>query len=121
MEIAQLPVYNKTRRLVNQVLSSSHKATKNLKIALVDKIEANLISVLENIAFANKSVDNTEKRIDFIDAAIKIMEKVEVRVRILYDLGGIKKSGLTSIIFLEDDVMRQLIGWKNSSIMIENN
>ena len=124
MVLDKLPVYNKTRMLFLQLEESTRKLPINIKRGYLAKTEESIISVLEHLAFADDAVDDPNRRLAFIKAAQKIMRKVQVRVRIMYDLHYIKKSGLSAIMMLEDDVMRQLAGWRNSTekeIEKENN
>ena len=111
----KLPVYNRTRLLVDQFLLSTKKAPINTKRGLIARTEDALISVMEHIAFADEMLAHPETRAAYLKAAIRIMRKVEIRVRILYDLHFIKKSGFAALMLLEDDIMRQLQGWYNAT------
>ena len=43
------------------------------------------------------------------------MNEIKLGIRILFDLGFIKKTGMGAIIRYEDDVCRQLQGWLNKT------
>jgi len=94
---------------------STKKAPINMKRGYIARTEDAIVSVLEHLAFADQMLAFPESRLSFLKAAIRTMRKVEVRVRILYDLHFIKKSGFSALMMLEDDVMRQLQGWYNST------
>lgn len=115
MAVDRLPAYNKTRQLTLQFLESTKKAPINTKRGLIARTENALVSVMEHLAFADEMLTEPKSRLAFIKASIRIMRKVKVRVRILYDLHYIKKSGFSALMLLEDDVMRQLQGWYNST------
>ena len=115
MPVDRLPVYNKTRQLFDQFEMSTRKAPVNIKRGIIARVEESLVSVLEHLAFADRMMADPRARLAYIKAAMRIMQKTEVRVRILYDLHFIKKSGLSAIMLLEDDVMRQLQGWHNKT------
>ena len=124
MALDRLPVYNRTRMLFLQLEASTKKLPINIKRGYLAKTEEAVISVLEHLAFADEAMADPRRRLAFIAAAQKIMRKVEIRVRIMYDLHYIKKSGLSALMLLEDDVMRQLAGWYLSTekeIEKENN
>ena len=111
MALDRLPVYNRTRMLFLQLEASTKKLPINIKRGYLAKTEEAVISVLEHLAFADEAMADPRRRLAFIAAAQKIMRKVEIRVRIMYDLHYIKKSGLSALMLIEDDVMRQLAGW----------
>ena len=115
MAVDRLPVYNKTRRLFEQFELSTRKVPINIKRGIIAKTEEALISVLEHLSFADEALADLKRRRAFILASMKVMRKVEIRVRILYDLHLIQKSGYSAISLLEDDVMRQLQGWLNAT------
>ena len=124
MALDRLPVYNRTRMLFLQLEASTKKLPINIKRGYLAKTEEAVISVLEHLAFADEAMADPRRRLAFISAAQKIMRKVEIRVRIMYDLHYIKKSGLSALMLIEDDVMRQLAGWYISTekeIEKENN
>ena len=124
MALDRLPVYNRTRMLFLQLEASTKKLPINIKRGYLAKTEEAVISVLEHLAFADEAMADPRRRLAFIAAAQKIMRKVEIRVRIMYDLHYIKKSGLSALMLIEDDVMRQLAGWYLSTekeIEKENN
>ena len=124
MALDRLPVYNRTRMLFLQLEASTKKLPINIKRGYLAKTEEAVISVLEHLAFADEAMADPRRRLAFIAAAQKIMRKVEIRVRIMYDLHYIKKSGLSALMLIEDDVMRQLAGWYISTekeIEKENN
>ena len=120
MEINQLPVYNKTRRLFLQFVISTRKTPVDIKQGIINDTKQSLIRILRSISFANEEVSNTECRAGFIKEAIDAMKTVKINVRIIYDLHYIKKSGFSSIIELEEDVSRQLAGWYNTTIKTNN-
>lgn len=111
MEIQSLPVYNKTRQLYIQIQASTQKAPRNIRVNQLSVIENMLIDIMEHIAFANAALENPGERYRFISNAIGILHRVEIRVRILFDLNYIKKQGFNAIIKLESEVARQLNGW----------
>ena len=124
MALDRLPVYNRTRMLFLQLEASTKKLPINIKRGYLAKTEEAVISVLEHLAFADEAMADPRRRLAFIAAAQKIMRKVEIRVRIMYDLHYIKKSGLSALMLIEDDVMRHLAGWYLSTekeIEKENN
>lgn len=114
--VDNLPVYNKARTLTLQFLESTKKAPINTKRGLIARTENALVSVMEHLAFADEMMAVPTSRAAFIRAAMRIMRKVKIRVRILYDLHFIRKSGFSALMLLEDDVMRQLQAWLNKTL-----
>lgn len=112
MATENLPVYNRTRELYLQIEASTKKLPVNIRKLLLEKIEDSIIGIMEYLAFADKTSDN-KFRIKFIEDSIKTLEQVEIRIRIMRDLHFMSKKGFSSIVRIEDDVMRQLAGWKN--------
>ena len=86
-----------------------------MKRGIIAKAEDSIISVMEHLSFADEAIADVTRRRVFIRQAIRIMKKTEIRVRILYDLHLIKKTGFSAIMLLEDDVTRQLQGWLNAT------
>ena len=70
---------------------------------------------MEHLSFADEELGSAERRMAFIKAAMRIMRKVCIRIRVMYDLHYIKKTGFSALMILEDDVMRQLQGWYNKT------
>lgn len=49
------------------------------------------------------------------------MRRIKIQVRIILDLGGMTKNGFAAVVKAEEDVSRQLSGWKNSLICKKKN
>lgn len=115
MAVDRLPVYNKTRQLFLQFELSTKKAPIDIKRGIISDTKSEIIRILEHLSFADEMVNSVEARMVFIEDAIRTMRSVKVRVRILFDLHYIKKSGFAALIALEEDVFRQLQGWLNKT------
>ena len=114
MEFYSLKVYNTARRLYCQLDRSTQKATREVRITSIAEAKRWIESIMENIAFANEAFETKENRIRFIQQAITILHRLEIRVRIFLDLGHIKAKGFDAIINLEASVLRQLQGWERA-------
>ena len=65
---------------------------------------------------AQEMKDHLGKRVEYINEGIDILRKVEMRVRMLWNNGQIKSGGFAAIMEKEDETMRQLVGWRNSTM-----
>jgi hypothetical protein len=119
MEVAKLPVYNKTRLLFIQFERSTQKVPINMKRGAISEVEHWLIEIMDTIAFANLSERDRQARLLYITEAARTLQKVKVRIRTLYDLNIITKKGFDALILLEGNVDKQLTGWERS--IINNN
>lgn len=117
MEFWQLPVYNKCRQLAIQIVRSTQKTPKDIRHDYVRDLNIMVMTIMEKIAFANHA---DELRVEFIDEALKILKTVKLRVRILKDLNYIKPKGFSAITAKEENVVKQLQGWKNKTIENRN-
>lgn len=115
MEANKLPVYNAVRRLYEQFEQSTKKTPINIKRGSVAWVEDLLISMLDDISFANSAESDPRGRIDYINEAMGKLGKVEVRMRTLLDLHIIHQKGYDAIIREESDAMRQLKGWARNT------
>lgn len=110
MTQSQLPVYQKARLLVDQLhLSSKHLPVWAKKHKLQECLDA-AFDIMYFVAFANKA-HTAEERAEWLEKAIETLEQMEVKVRILHDLGYITASGFGAIIKYEANVAKQLEGW----------
>lgn len=110
-EFYALPVYKAAIELERQFCASTQKTKRQLKYGKVDKIYKEIIDFIVKVAFA---CDYDGDRVEMIDEALAMMRRIKIQVRIILDLGGMTKNGFAAVVKAEEDVSRQLNGWKNS-------
>ena len=110
-EFYALPVYKAAIELERQFCASTQKTKRQLKYGKVDKIYQEIIDFIIKVAFA---CDYDGDRVKMIDEALAMMRRIKIQVRIILDLGGMTKNGFAAVVKAEEDVSRQLSGWKNS-------
>lgn len=110
-EFYALPVYKAAIELERQFCASTQKTKRQLKYGKVDKIYQEIIDFIVKVAFA---CDYDGDRVKMIDEALAMMRRIKIQVRIILDLGGMTKNGFAAVVKAEEDVSRQLNGWKNS-------
>lgn len=110
-EFYALPVYKAAIELERQFCASTQKTKRQLKYGKVDKIYQEIIDFIVKVAFA---CDYDGDRVKMIDEALAMMRRIKIQVRIILDLGGMTKNGFAAVVKAEEDVSRQLSGWKNS-------
>lgn len=115
MEYYALNVYNTARLLYQQLERSTQKVPREDRISSVVEVKRWIEQVMEYIAFANEAFETKENRLQFIRNAINVMHRIEIRVRIYFDLGHIKEKGFDAITNLEASVVRQLRGWEKAN------
>ena len=98
-----------------QIERSTQKIPRNVRMNQLAEAEKWVITIMENIAFANKVVNNARARYEFIATALNHLHKLEIRMRVFFDLGIIREVGFDAIIRIEADVERQLTGWLNKT------
>lgn len=108
-----LSVYKKTLDLDEQFTVSTAKVPRELRYGRLADLRNMILDIMVNIAYAD--MDDME-RVFYIEKAEKLLHRLKVEVRILYDLKVIKMSGLDAIIAEEGNLAAQLAGWKNSTI-----
>lgn len=117
-EFYALPVYKAAIELERQFCASTQKTKRQLKYGKVDKIYQEIIDFIVKVAFA---CDYDGDRVKMIDEALAMMRRIKIQVRIILDLGGMTKNGFAAVVKAEEDVSRQLNGWKNSLICKKKN
>ena len=117
-EFYALPVYKAAIELERQFCASTQKTKRQLKYGKVDKIYQEIIDFIVKVAFA---CDYDGDRVKMIDEALAMMRRIKIQVRIILDLGGMTKNGFAAVVKAEEDVSRQLSGWKNSLICKKKN
>ena len=110
------PVYHKARQLLTQLMMSTQKAERTIKYGMVAETENMIMSVMVDIAFADKYDIKPDARVGFITSAQMRMDEVKVRIRVLYDTRAMKKSGFSALTDLERDVDAQLEFWRSSTL-----
>ena len=111
---SQLPVYQKVRALILQIMVSTKNVPGWAKQEKVNRYLGNAMGVMEFVTHANNAL-SPEIRSYYLNNAIIAMNEIKLGIRILFDLGFIKKTGMGAIIRYEDDVCRQLQGWLNKT------
>ncbi len=112
MENHKLAVYNRARILANQIQESTRKLKRRDKYGYVDPMVLSVYRIMEYISFANERI---EDRIAFIDKALEEMDHLRIKARVLLDMKYVKPSGYDAIIREEENVVRQLKGWRNKT------
>jgi hypothetical protein len=113
-EDKRLPVYDKTRQLYKQLRRSTQKVPVIVSRGPVAETESLLIGMLDSLSFAEFS-SNTA-RMDYIQEAQKILNRVKIRVRTLYDLGYIHKKGYLALVRYENSAAKQLSLWARKTL-----
>lgn len=113
-EDKRLPVYNTTRQLYKQLRRSTQKVPVNVSRGPVAETEYLLIGMLDTLSFAEFSTKAT--RMDYIQEAQKILNRVKIRVRTFYDLGYIHKKGFKALMRYENSVAAQLSLWAKKTL-----
>lgn len=114
METHKLPVYGASRTLYLQLHNSTKRAPISLRRGKINDMELVVADIMRDISFAN--IDNKGRRCDFIDSALSKMESLEIDVRVIFDLGCTSKKGFAAIIRCEQNVIKQLLGWKKKTL-----
>lgn len=107
----KLPVYKKALDLERQFTLSTQKAPRDVKYARLNAMHETVLQIIEDIAFANEF---SIHRVEYINKALGELNGFIIRVRLLLDLRYISKKGFAAIVRAEEDVTRQLTGWRNS-------
>lgn len=110
---ANLSVYKKTLDLDEQFTLSTAKVPRELRYGRLADLRNKILDIMVNIAYADMC---DEDRVYYIEQAEKLLNRLKVEVRILYDLKMIQLSGMDAIIAEEGNLAAQLAGWKNSTI-----
>lgn len=106
-----LPVYKEAIELERQFSASTQKAKKALKYGKIDMLHREIVDFIVKVAFA---CDYECDRITLIDESLEMMRRIKIQMRILLDLGAMTKKGFASVVLIEENLSRQLQGWKNS-------
>ena len=110
------PAYNVARRLLLQFLASTAKADRVLRYGIVADTANLILSVMTDIAFADKYDIAPEDRVSFISTAQVKMDEVKVRIRVIKDARAIKTTGFSACTNLEKDVDYQLERWRETTL-----
>ena len=111
----RLPAYNKTRELFQQFELSTKKAPINIKRGIIARIEQQLMDIMLWLAFAEDDMQNLQRRLELINSSQDTLREVRLSVRMLKDLGFIKKPGWSALMLFEDDLAGQLYAWKRDT------
>ncbi len=114
METHKLPVYGASRMLYLQLHNSTRRAPVSLRRGKIADMEMAVANIMRDISFANNG--DKERRCGFIDSALSKMEGLEIDVRIIFDLGCTSKKGFAAIIRREQNVVKQLLGWRKKTL-----
>lgn len=110
-EFHSLPVYKAAIELERQFSASTQKTKRQLKYGKVDALHREIVDFIVKVAFA---CDYEADRIKLIEESLGLMRRIKIQVRIILDLGGMSRNGFAAVVKAEEDVSRQLNGWKNS-------
>ncbi len=113
METHKLKVYNRARLLSEQIVKSTGKVPRFAKYSYVDPMIVSVYGIMEYISFAN---DTPEQRVQFIDTALAALNQLKIKVRVLRDLKFVTQKGYDAIIRDEENVTRQLNGWRKATL-----
>ena len=113
METHKLKVYNRARLLSEQIVKSTGKVPRVAKYSYVDPMIVSVYGIMEYISFAN---DTPEQRVQFIDTALAALNQLKIKVRVLRDLKFVTQKGYDAIIREEENVTRQLNGWRKTTL-----
>ena len=110
-EFHSLPVYKAAIELERQFSMSTQKAKKVLKYGKIDQLYREVVDFIVKVAFA---CDYDGDRLKLIDESLAMLRRIKIQVRILLDIGGITKNGFAAMVQAEENLGRQLQGWKKS-------
>ncbi len=110
------PVYYAACRLYQQFTRSTKKAPVNIKRGTFADVERLIQSIIEDTAFANELESDPSARLKWIADALDKMNRVKISVRMVKDLQYITAKGFSAIMREEDKVVRQLSGWRRSTV-----
>ena len=113
-EDKRLPVYNTTRQLYKQLRRSTQKVPVNVSRGPVAETESLLIGMLDTLSFAE--ISTKVSRMEYIQEAQKILNRVKIRVRTLHDLGYIHTKGYKALGRYESSVSVQLDLWAKKTL-----
>lgn len=111
-EYFALPVYKKAVDLIKQLTNSTQKTPNFIKIGILKDTQTDIINIIYYIQQAANSKDKQE----FIKQAYTLSKKVQINIRIFYDLGFMSKGGFAATSSLSEDLVRQLYGWLNKNL-----
>lgn len=112
----KLKVYSSAMALDSQFRASTQKVPKMYKLTDCAKISDGIESLLYDITMAQEMKDHLDRRVKCLNEAIDVLRRIEMRVRMLWNNGYITGMGFSAIMVKEDETMRQLIGWRNSTL-----
>jgi len=112
----KLKVYSSAMALDSQFRASTQKVPKMFKLTDCARISDGIESLLYDITMAQEMKDHLDKRVKYLNEAIDVLRRVEMRVRMLWNNGNITGMGFSAIMVKEDETMRQLVGWRNSTL-----
>lgn len=110
-EFHSLPVYKAAIELERQFSASTQKTKRILKYGKVDTLHREIVDFIVKVAFASEFESD---RIALITETLDTMKRIKIQMRILLDLGAMNNGGFAAVVLAEENVARQLQGWKNS-------
>ena len=115
----QLPVYGTLRKLSMQMTSSSKRAKRSIKYGKLLEVDNKIINIMELLSYVANAELELSIRINYLDKCLTFLAEIKLENRIIYDLGGFTRRGLSLMMKREESIYRQLSGWRNS--LIKNN
>jgi hypothetical protein len=113
MKKIELPVYKASYDLLLFSFQAIKDMKKDYKYTVGEKLKNEIMNMIMNIYWANKTKDKKLK-IKKIEKAQEEVEVVRILFRLLHDLREIKLRKFTEVNLKIEDVSRQLTGWAKS-------
>ena len=112
----ELPAVQKAYDLAKDVLPRIGKFPKNNKISLGERINQNVLEILELLINASY----TKNKLTLLHDANLHLERLRFLLRLSTELGAISNKGYIHLIKIVDDLGRQVGGWIKKLIPTEH-
>lgn len=107
---SNLPVYKATYDLLIEFYRREDTIPRKYRYSIVDEIKRYLCDLLSMVYQANASQDKKP----FLRLAMRDIEEVKIRVRILSDLHVLGVRHFADLCVREESISKQLTAWHNS-------
>ena len=104
-----LPVYKTGYNFLTDLFRVVTNLPRDYRYSLGDEMKKGVMTILQDIYKANATNDKYE----LLCAACDEMVKVKIYLRVLRDLHLISSKTFSHLAVKEDELSRQLVGWRN--------
>jgi len=107
-----LPVYKDTYQLCLKIFECTKEFSREYKYSLGQDMKRDVLKLMRSIYRANKSVQKKEHLEKFLDD----FEILKLEIRLSSDMKILSLKKQSQLVFLMEEIGRQIVGWRNSSL-----